>query len=320
MTHKKDIKVRHKNLNYLRQTLFLASLFLLLGVFSSAKAAQFFIAPPEIYVNQETEVVVGLDTENQTINTVELGLNFSPDDFLIKNVSNGNSIISFWIEEPKFSNEKGEINFAGIIPGGYFGRGGDLIKVDLVAKKTGTAIFNIKSAKVLLNDGQGTETKLSVSNLKLNVVEAQPLGGEMSSKIKDTEPPESFTPQIVQDPNIFKGKYSLVFATQDKNSGIDHYEIQEKRVFKIFKLEFDKAKWIVAESPYLLIDQNLKSYIYVKAVDKAGNERMAVLPPQKTAWYENYSLWSIIILLIIFIYIFIKRNLWKKYVKNTKER
>jgi len=310
MIYKKDIKITQKNLSCIRQACFLI-FFLLFGVFSSAKAAQFFVAPPEININQETEIILGLDTENQTINAIELNLNFSPDDFLIKNISNGNSIISFWIEGPKFSNEKGEINFSGIVPGGYFGRGGDLIKIDLVAKKRGTAIIDIKSAKVLLNDGKGTETKVSVSNLKFDVVEAQLLEREISPKIKDTEPPESFTPQIVQDPNIFKGEYSLVFATQDKRSGIDHYEVQEKRVFKIFKLEFGKTKWIVAESPYLLIDQNLKSYIYVKAVDKAGNERMAVLPPQKLAWYENYSLWVIIILLIIFLLIF-RRRLWRK--------
>jgi hypothetical protein len=287
-------------------------LFLLLfGVSSSVKAAQFFIAPPEIYGNQEIEVVVGLDTENQTINTVELRLGFSPDDFLIKNVSNGNSIISFWIEEPKFSNEKGEISFAGIIPGGYFGRGGDLIKVGLVAKKIGTAIFNIKSTKVLLNDGQGTETEVLAADLKLNVVETPPLTGETPLKIKDTEPPESFTPQIIQDPNIFGGKYSLVFATQDKKSGIDHYEVKESAL-GIFGLQFGKAKWTVGVSPYLLIDQNLKSRVYVKAVDRAGNERIAVLPPQKLAWYENYSLWVIIILLIIFLLVFRRRLRRKK--------
>lgn len=286
--------------------------FLLFGVFSSVKAAQFFIAPPEIYGNQEIEVIVGLDTENQMINTVELSLGFSPDDFLIKNVSNGNSIISFWVEEPKFSNEKGEIDFAGIIPGGYFGRGGDLIKIGLVAKKIGTAIFNIKNAKVLLNDGQGTETKVAISDLKLNVVEASSPAGETSVKMKDIEPPESFTPQIVQDSNIFGGKYSLVFATQDKKSGIDHYEVQEKRAFEIFGLKFGKTKWTIAVSPYLLIDQNLKSYIYVKAVDRAGNERIAVLPPQKLAWYENYSLWVIIILLIIFLLVFRRRLRRKK--------
>lgn len=303
---KGDIKIYKIN----KGTGLLIFFLLIFGVFSSAKAAQFFAAPPEIYANQETEIVIGLDTENETINTVELNLIFSPNDFLIKDVSNGNSVISFWIEEPKFSNEKGEINFSGIIPGGYFGRGGDLIKVDLVAKKTGTAIFNIKNSKVLLNDGQGTDTKVSTSDLKLNVVEA-PLVGETPSKIKDTEPPETFTPQIVKDPNIFGGKYSLVFATQDKRSGINHYEVQEKRAFQIFGLKFGKAKWIVAESPYLLIDQNLKSYIYVKAVDRMGNERIAVLPPQNLAWYENYSLWVIIILLIIFLFIFRKR-LWKK--------
>jgi len=100
-----------------------------------------------------------------------------------------------------------------------------------------------------------------------------------------------------------------VFATQDKGSGIDYYEIKESRqkFLKIFK------KWVIAESPYVLKDRKLRSYVYIKAVDKAGNERIAVVEPRyPIKWYENYWIWIIIILAIIFSFIVIKGNLWKK--------
>jgi len=58
----------------------------------------------------------------------------------------------------------------------------------------------------------------------------------------------------------------------------------------------------------------LKSYIYVKAVDKSGNERIAELPPQNPLeWYENYLIWVIIIAGGIIVY-FVGRILWKKKI------
>ena len=49
------------------------------------------------------------------------------------------------------------------------------------------------------------------------------------------------------------------------------------------------AEWMTAESPQILTDQKLKSFIYIKAVDKFGNERIEIIPPKNPQkWYENY--------------------------------
>jgi len=54
-----------------------------------------------------------------------------------------------------------------------------------------------------------------------------------------------------------------------------------------------------------LKDQNLESYIYVKAVDKASNERIAIVNPQtqtQIKWYvlyKNYLIWVIMLLIIL---------------------
>ena len=87
----------------------------------------------------------------------------------------------------------------------------------------------------------------------------------------DTLPPEPFEITIGQNPSIFAGQYFLTFAAVDKTSGIDHFEILETRK--------SKGKWERGESPYLLKDQSLTSIIKVKAVDKAGNERIAEIVP-----------------------------------------
>lgn len=74
--------------------------------------------------------------------------------------------------------------------------------------------------------------------------------------------PKMWINKMFSDPAIFDGKYFLVFATQDKGSGISHYEV----------CEGGKRKCAIAESPYLLQNQKLNQKIFVKAVDKNGNE------------------------------------------------
>ncbi len=128
---------------------------------------------------------------------------------------------------------------------------------------------------------------------------------------KDNIPPEPFTPEIYRDPTF--NKWFLRFNARDNQSGIDHYEVLERKEFNLFGLKFNGlSSWIKTESPYLLKDQKLKSYIYVKAFDRANNERISVLVPQVApAWYENYLIWFIIIILVIISY-FVRKNIWRK--------
>ncbi|MBZ9569795.1 hypothetical protein KJA16_02635 [Patescibacteria group bacterium] len=103
----------------------------------------------------------------------------------------------------------------------------------------------------------------------------------------DVTSPEEFRAEIGQDPLMFEGKYFLSSATIDKTSGIDYYEVKEG------KRNFKRAK-----SPYLLGDQSLRSKILVKAVDKAGNERVSeITPPKKPLPY--WIITSIIFLVIV---------------------
>ena len=264
-------------------------------------AVNFFVAPPVVAVGQETTILLGINTEGQNINTIELNIKFPNNDFIVKDINYGNSIVNFWIEKPIFLNEKGEINLSGVIVDGYSGNDGELLKIDLIAKQQGDKEFFVQNAKILLNDGNGTEAKMTVDTLKLDVVNSI----ESSKKpevVEDKDIPESFLPQVAQESNTFSGKYFLVFASQDKNSGIDHYEVKEERAFKMFGLKLGFAEWVKAESPYVLKDQELKSYIFVKAVDQSGNSRIETISPvNPSRWYENYFIWIIMILVLIVI-------------------
>jgi len=74
----------------------------------------------------------------------------------------------------------------------------------------------------------------------------------------DRELPESFTPFVEQSPVLFDGKAVLVFVTQDKLSGIDHYEVAEAK--PAFLGDGDLV-WENAVSPYVLKDQRRRAIL-----------------------------------------------------------
>jgi hypothetical protein len=268
----------------------------------------------EINVGQQFQVDVILNTEGEQINAVEGKIVF-PDELLeVKEIRDGNSIVNFWIERPKIE-QAGVIGFSGIIPGGYQETKGFLFSVIFQAKAEGYGTIEIRDAKVLLNDSKGTLAKTTIFNFQFSISEQTPGSEFQIPGPKDTGLPEEFKPEIAADSSIFEGKWFLVFATQDKGSGIDRYEVLETRN----KRQATRG-WVEAESPYILRDQKLRSYIYVKAADKAGNERIAVVEPRyPLKWYETWWIWSIIgIILTIVIGFLIGRFLWKRYTKIHK--
>jgi hypothetical protein len=256
----------------------------------------------EMKAGQSFEVGVFINTDKEEINAIEGEIIFPQNLLEIKKINDGNSIINFWIEKPKSTSE-GQIAFSGIIPGGYNDSRGLIFSITFLAKKEGSGAIEFNGVKALRNDGKGTEAPLTISNFQFlisNLPAGEPVPQVTTPKTEDRNPPEEFTPQIAADPAIFEGKWFLVFATQDKGSGIDHYEVCE-----------GKSKCIAAESPYLLQNQDLDEEIIVKAVDKSGNERVATIPARfARPWYKDYAILAILIIAVL-VYL-IWKILWKK--------
>lgn len=294
--------------------------------------AVFFIAIPvfavEVNVNlKQQDIGVGkqfetrflLNTGNDNINAIAGTIIFPRKLVELKEIKDGNSIINLWVEKPKVVSGN-EIHFSGITPGGYTGKSGLLLTLIFQARQEGSGLIELHNLTALRNDGKGTKVNINVSNLQFTI-SGLPAVSQPPVSNRDTEPPELFKPVIARNPIMFGGKYFLVFATQDKDSGIDHYEICESKkecvVAGIPLLCKSKKECAVAESPYLLRNQKLDEEIIVKAVDKSGNERIVTLPAKNPiVWYKNYGIWSIIILVIVVAYL-IWKFLWRKH-KNAQ--
>ena len=262
-----------------------------LSVGLPARAAVLYFEPEnaQISLGQEFSVRVKIDTEKECINTIKGEIKYDKNFLTAKEFLTGNSIISLWLKKPEI--REGLISFSGGIPGGYCGKipgdpgetnilGEIIFKVPkfLVSEKDIAEVRFLESSKVLLNNGLGTEADLKLKSAQYQILKERKETPEkiLEREIKEDKiPPEPFRVLVLKDPQVFEGKYYIIFNTQDKQTGIDHYEVKE-----------EKRNWKIAESPYLLEDQTLQSIIKVKAVDKAGNERI-VEYKQKLSFFNR---------------------------------
>jgi len=271
-------------------------------------------------------VDVRIDPEDDCINTADVNISFSQDILEAIEFSQGNSILTLWVKNPEISQNSGQVSFTGGIPGGFCGRlRGDPGKSNLLGKivfqvkeiqpelfsdKVTAKVKFLDNCQVLLNDGLGTPAKLNNQNAEFEILSGIPKTPkkEWQEELeKDTVPPEQFEVKVLKDPSVFNGKYFIVFSTTDKQTGVDHYEIQE-----------GKGDWKRAvSSPYLLENQRLTSIIKVRAIDRAGNERIVKYLPAK----KPFPYWVIILILfgLVFGCLIYKKtkNKWRG-IKNQK--
>jgi len=264
-------------------------------------AVEFLLISPnaEMEAGSIITLSVLLDTEGESINAIEGKLLIS-DALEVLDINDGNSIVNFWVERPKIG--VGSVSFSGTIPGGYNGVNGFLFSVTLTGVKNGGADITLSGISAFINDGLGTKSEATGSPYNIFIQEGTTSIPEITPPT-DTALPESFVPLLSKDQNFFDGKYFIVFSTQDKISGIDHYEVAEEAGFMSFT--YKSLPWVPAESPYVLKDQEQKSNIYIKAVDRQGNYRIVSIPPANQAFFYDYN-WVFITILLCVVILYIK--------------
>jgi len=265
----------------------------------------------------------------ECINVIDAVITYDPAVQPV-DISRGQSILPLWVEEPTINVAENKITFAGGIPNGYCGRViGDPRLTNEVLKivfqvpglrigygdtnPTSTISF-APETRVLLNDGRGTPATLTTTTAVIGTTRTpgSTLRNEWSVLVSaDKATPEEFSVELVQDEQIFSGKYYIIFNTTDKQTGIAYYEIIEEPFSEasFFAWGSSEAPWLRAKSPYVLKDQSLNSTIRVKAVDKSGNEYIATLIPeesQRATTTETIILFSVLavsgVLLLLFFW------------------
>ncbi len=228
------------------------------------------------HVGDSFQVVVNLDAGANSVNTISGKISVPTDYFDISSLRYGTSIVTLWVEKPAVDSSAGQITFTGGIPGGFNSRTGQVLSFVLKAKKVGTATLSLSDAKVLLNDGQGTELKnLNLPPLSVSISKAltAPTPGKISPEPQvytppvDNTPPEAFIPLVSRHPSIGDNSYFVSFSAVDKDSGIAYYQVKETP----WLLPFGAEDWVRADSPYILKYQLWPTEVTVRAFDQQGN-------------------------------------------------
>jgi len=291
----------------------LVVLFLILApVF--VKAAELYLypangnfSPGETFIEE-----IKLDTQKESINTIKVNIVYPKELLEIIDFSDAGSIFTLWPERPdiKDSNlQQGIISFTAGTPNGFKGEGGlvgkIIFKVRPIKETEKAEIEFSQETQVLLNDGFGTPAKIVNEGMsfEISVKSSEVLKDNWQEILKkDITPPDSFEILLSRNSSAFGGKYFIIFSTQDKDSGIDYFQVKE-----------GDGDWGKTVSPYVLRDQSLRSIIIVKAVDKAGNERIEVLKPGRRIFLERLLYIGIGLIFGLLLYLLIKNIIrWKR--------
>ncbi|MDD5251424.1 MAG: hypothetical protein PHT12_02200 [Patescibacteria group bacterium] len=126
----------------------------------AASAATLYVSPASGSYGLEGTFSVNVyaSSLDQAMNATSATIAFPPDKLEVTTLSKEGSIFSLWIQEPTISNADGVINFKGVVLNpGYMGAAGKILTVTFKAKAISTAAVNFSSARVLANDGKGTD-------------------------------------------------------------------------------------------------------------------------------------------------------------------
>jgi len=280
-------------MNKLHTNIFIAVLVILFSQPLLAGAATMEIsAPDNIPLRQNFLVRLVLNTEGETLNAVS-GIVHVAGDLEISDIYTGESIVGLWVKKPDILDKK--ISFSGLVPGGFSGTG-PMFSLVLHGDTNGEATISVGDLGAYLDDGLGTYATIVGEAQTVNISSYSPNLAQEFVAQEDTVPPEGFEIFVLTDKDLFGGRYFAVFETTDKGSGVSYYEVQERDID-----EPDASLWGKGESPYVLKDQSLGSYIFIKAVDASGNVRIATAPPQKNPKAMAFLWYGLAVLLGLYI-------------------
>lgn len=290
---------------------FAAGFFFLPVVALAATTVYFDVENPTVFKGDIFLVNLKISTLDKPINVVDGTILYDNNKLEIKEVITGNSLFALWPKPPTFSNDRGTLSFVGGVPDGFQNKKGEVLKIIFLAKSKGKAQIDfLDGFSVFLNDGQGTQINPWLRPLSLNISEKPaetPAKDEWQALVeKDKTPPDSFEAIINRDPYLFDNQYFVSFFATDKDLGISYYEVKE-----------GDNNFVRAESPYLLKDQSLQGLIKVKAVDKAGNERIEeLMPPVPTvSFYKSILFWIAVFIIIIIVIFYVYRKNFRRKIK-----
>ncbi|MDP2598349.1 MAG: hypothetical protein Q8P49_00795 [Candidatus Liptonbacteria bacterium] len=256
--------------------------FFVLPFFASAADFTIMLGEPNESGLREGAAVLYSET---SVNAIGGKVNV-PDGVKIVGITEAQSIIEYWVEKPKWDGTKGEITFGGIIPGGFTGEG---VLFHFYAKGDAADALMVdkEATELLANDGAATEEPVIA-------LPSVPLPQEFAlSGSADIQPPEVLGFQKATIPGVNNDQPFVMFHLRD-DSGIASSQVAYADTPQDFTSTM--LEWREAESPLALTENEADKYIYLKAIDREGNEYVSMISPDNA--HEKTGAWAFFAILI----------------------
>lgn len=150
--------------------------------------ADIFISPNSatFLAGSTFDVPIYIDTKGNSVNTVNVKLNFDASRLAIVKPSGGKSILGIWLEPPAYDNKNGTASFMGVIPNGIVTSSGLIATVTFKAVSAGNTRIDFDSySSANLNDGVGSNVRLNLIGADYHINPKLPEGVSIYS---DTHP------------------------------------------------------------------------------------------------------------------------------------
>lgn len=263
----------------------------------SVSAARMFweaVSAPPAATGKAFALDLMLDTEGERVNAIEGMMEFAHGGAAILAADHGGSVVPLWIRAPRPGGSG--VMFSGLIPGGLVADRARLFSVVIAPRSTGAVEIAVRDMRAFRDDPPGSPVSLRAEPFILPVGKE---GGDAFVPPSDNDPPEPFVPVIARNDRLFGGRWFVAFTAQDKGRGIVRYEIAEEQ-----REDPKDASWIEAASPYELTDQERRSYVFVRAVDGAGNERISRVDPlsgdsRSPRTFGIISIWAVVVIFVL---------------------
>lgn len=249
---------------YMNKSIFISAiaLFLPVCVYAGGSSATIEAPTRPVRVGDTILVPVMLSIpEVDGINALQARVTVSGSAHL-KSVSNGGSVFTLW---PETTVANDTVTFTGGTQGSVYGSPLRAITLVISASTVGKAEIALTGATAYAEDGKGTPRPLKDTTISFPIkAKASASRDEFQMLVsKDTAAPEPFSIALGRDDSFAGGAYFISFSTDDTDSGVSHYEVQE-----------GTGAWTsVTDGVYVLQDQTLSLPVNVRAIDAAQNVR-----------------------------------------------
>lgn len=236
-----------------------------------------------------------LNTEGESVNTIEGDITFQNDNISFVRYEEGKSMVNLWIKKPTLDFDGNTLSFAGVMTNGFSGvidpfnpskrLPGLIIRLVFEGKKPGLANFSTSTFNLNLNDGEGTSITATPYYGSVNI--GNFVNNQKYNNKSNAIP--TLDAYVIRDPDVYNNKYILIFRAVDKGTGIKDIKIKEGR-----------RDWVANEnSPYLLKDQSRRSIIYIQATNNEGITVIKTIEPIPHDF--SLSFYIVIILFVILV-------------------